>query len=135
MLHASSAEEAELSARGLRAVGLVELPAGYVVEPAGATEPLATVTVDALARLVEADAVTVLDVREPDEYEAAAIPGSRNLPYRLVRREGAGATDGKPVVTVCESGPRAALAASLLARAGVDARAVVDGGVADWPPS
>ena len=33
--------------------------------------------------------------------------------------------------TICESGQRATLAASLLARAGYDARAVVGGGVGD----
>jgi rhodanese-related sulfurtransferase len=32
---------------------------------------------------------------------------------------------------VCESGPRAAIAASLLKREGFDARAVAHGGVAD----
>jgi rhodanese-related sulfurtransferase len=35
-------------------------------------------------------------------------------------------------VTVCESGPRAAIAASLLAREGFDVRAVASGGVADF---
>ena len=34
-------------------------------------------------------------------------------------------------MTVCESGPRAAIAASLLAREGFDVRAVAEGGVAD----
>ena len=35
-------------------------------------------------------------------------------------------------MTVCESGARAAVAASALARNGVDARAVIDGGVAAY---
>jgi rhodanese-related sulfurtransferase len=37
----------------------------------------------------------------------------------------------QPVVTVCESGSRAALAASLLQREGFDVRPVADGGIAD----
>jgi rhodanese-related sulfurtransferase len=36
------------------------------------------------------------------------------------------------VVTICESGPRAALAASVLAAAGIDARPVLHGGISDW---
>ncbi len=35
-------------------------------------------------------------------------------------------------MTICESGPRAAIAASVLVAAGVDARPVLDGGIADW---
>jgi rhodanese-related sulfurtransferase len=35
-------------------------------------------------------------------------------------------------VTICESGPRAAIAASLLAAQGFDVRAVAHGGIDDW---
>jgi rhodanese-related sulfurtransferase len=35
-------------------------------------------------------------------------------------------------VTICESGARAAVAASVLAAAGVDARPVLHGGITDW---
>ena len=35
-------------------------------------------------------------------------------------------------MTICESGPRAAVAASVLQAAGLDARPVLDGGIADW---
>jgi rhodanese-related sulfurtransferase len=39
------------------------------------------------------------------------------------------------VVTICESGSRAAIAASVLAAAGVDARPVLHGGIPDWQVS
>lgn len=131
VLHAASDEEAARAARSLHAVGFVDEPHGYVVDPAGADEPLDTVTVAELERLVEDDAVTVVDVREQDERDAGFIPGSVNVPYRLLRRTGP-AAEGRPVVTVCESGPRAALAASLLARDGVEVRAVATGGMTEW---
>ncbi len=38
----------------------------------------------------------------------------------------------RPVVTICESGARAAIAASILRGRGYDARPVVDGGIIDW---
>ncbi|HEY6018184.1 MAG TPA: MBL fold metallo-hydrolase [Gaiellaceae bacterium] len=125
VLHASSDDEAERAARGLRAAGLVDQPAGYVVDPADATERLAPLTVGELERLLAEDAVTVLDVREADEYEAGHVPGALNVPYRTLR--GRADLGAKPVVTICESGPRAAVAASLLAREGVDARPVATG--------
>ena len=75
----------------------------------------------------------LVDVRETTERDAGYIPGSQSVPYRLLRRLGCGALDrSRPVVTVCESGPRAAIAASLLQREGFDVRAVADGGIADF---
>jgi rhodanese-related sulfurtransferase len=85
-----------------------------------------------LQRLIEADAVQVLDVREPHERDQGYIPGSRNIPYRLVREWAEDLEGGKPVVTICSTGPRAGVAASVLVAAGVDARPVLHGGVADW---
>ena len=71
----------------------------------------------------------LIDVRETGERDDGYIPGSRSIPYRLLRKAGAAALDAtKPVVTICESGPRAAIAASVLRGEGFDARPVVDGG-------
>ena len=68
-----------------------------------------------------------------DERDGGYIPGTRHVPYRLLRRcaEEVGAGD-QPIVTLCESGARAAIAASVLRAAGLDARPVVDGGIATW---
>jgi glyoxylase-like metal-dependent hydrolase (beta-lactamase superfamily II)/rhodanese-related sulfurtransferase len=130
VLHASSPEEAELAARRLRAVGFLELR-GYLADP-DATETIEPVEVDDLNDLRRRADVQILDVRELDERDGAFIPGSRHIPYRLLRAAGAAAADGKRVVTICESGPRAAIAASVLAAAGVDARPVLHGGTAEW---
>jgi rhodanese-related sulfurtransferase len=54
------------------------------------------------------------------------------IPYRLLRISPPPDLDpSRPVYTICASGARATLAASLLARQGFDARPVVGGGVAD----
>ena len=77
--------------------------------------------------------VELLDVREADERDESRIPGSRHLPYRTARAAAeAGLLNGRPLVTICESGPRAAVAASVLQAAGLNARPVLDGGIADW---
>jgi glyoxylase-like metal-dependent hydrolase (beta-lactamase superfamily II)/rhodanese-related sulfurtransferase len=130
VLHARTRAEAEEAARRLRSVGFLEL-AGYVTAPA-AEETLAPVEVAELARLVAADAVEVIDVRELHERDDGYIPGSRNIPYRLLRAYEDELGDGRPIVTICESGARAAVAASILQAAGLDARPVLHGGIPDW---
>jgi len=131
VIHASDREEAEAAARGLRAVGFLEL-AGYVTEGA-ATERLQPVELDELERLLDEGSVQVLDVREKSERDAGYIPGTLHVPYRLLRTAGTDGIDtSKPVVTICGSGTRASIAASVLTAAGVDARPVLHGGVDDW---
>jgi glyoxylase-like metal-dependent hydrolase (beta-lactamase superfamily II)/rhodanese-related sulfurtransferase len=129
VLHARSEADAREAARLLRAVGLFE-QLGYILD-AATTEATETVTVPELARLLAADATTqVLDVREPSEHEEARLEGAIELPFREVRIAPPAALDPKrPVYTVCASGPRATLAASLLARMGFDARPTLGGGV------
>jgi hydroxyacylglutathione hydrolase len=75
----------------------------------------------------------VLDVRERSEWDAGHIPGSTFTPWHDI----AGLPDGldadRPIAVVCASGQRAAVAASLIARAGADhVIHVVDGGVPRW---
>jgi hydroxyacylglutathione hydrolase len=125
---ASSREEAERAARGLRSVAFLELE-GYA--PAEGGERIEPVTLDELERLLEAGA-EVIDVREKDERDAGYIAGTRNIPYRLLALGGAPLPENGPVVTICESGGRAGIAASLLAARGADARPVSEGGVDAW---
>ena len=74
----------------------------------------------------------MIDVRERDERDGGYIAGSRNIPYRLLGLSGADVATDRPVVTICESGARAGVAASILAANGIDARPVLEGGVTAW---
>jgi hydroxyacylglutathione hydrolase len=131
LIHATSCEQAEDAARRLHAVGIIELR-GYVLD-VPETETLRAFSVDDLDRLLAEHAIEVIDVRELHERDDGFIPGSRNIPYRLVREYGDELKeDGRPVVTICESGARAAVAASVLAASGVDARPVLHGGIPEW---
>ncbi len=130
VIHATDEAEALHAARSLAAVAIFDL-AGW--EEGGGEESLRPVSIEELEQLLADDAVELLDVREADERDAGHIPGSRHLPYRTARAAAeAGLLDGKPVVTICESGPRAVIAASVLQSAGIDARPVLDGGTATW---
>jgi hydroxyacylglutathione hydrolase len=130
-LHASSRAEAEDAARGLSSVGLFNV-AGYFTR-ADASERSQVVEVRELERLLEEGTVQVLDVREKSERDGGYIPGTLHIPYRLLRACGGDGLDPeRPVVTICESGARAGVAASVLAAAGLDARPVLHGGINDW---
>jgi glyoxylase-like metal-dependent hydrolase (beta-lactamase superfamily II)/rhodanese-related sulfurtransferase len=130
-IHAASVAEAERAAEGLRAVALLQL-AGFVLDPP-ADERVEPMEVDELQALLEREEVEVLDVREKDERDDGYIPGTRHVPYRLLRAMGSGVNGDKPIVTICSTGSRAAIAASVLAAAGVEARPVLHGGVSTWP--
>jgi len=120
--------EAGSAIRGLRSIGVFDI-SGYVL--GGGSERLELVEVEELDELLAAG-VELIDVREKDERDAGYIPGSRNIPYRLVTLSAADLPRDRPLVTICESGPRAAIAASMLAAQGFDARPVAHGGIDDW---
>jgi len=130
VIHAATPVQAELAAARLYAVGFLDL-AGRLDDPEtpARTEP---VELDELEQLVREDAVVLVDVREKNERDDGYIAGSLNVPYRLLRELGADLVDGRPVVTICESGARAGIAASVLAAQGIDARPVLHGGIQSW---
>ena len=127
-VQAASTAEAERAIRGLRSVGFLELE-GYLL--GGGSEQMEAVGMDELEALL-ADGAELIDVRERDERDGGYIADSRNLPYRLLAVAGADVPTDRPVVTICETGSRAGIAASILAAQGIDARPLLDGGVSAW---
>ena len=79
------------------------------------------------------DELQLLDVRELAEFEESHVEGSLHTPYHdLGRTLPEGLDEHRPVAVMCNSGPRAAVAASLLKRQGFDdVIHVVEGGVSD----
>ena len=97
-----------------------------------ADERTAFVELEELDALLAKGEVTVLDVREKDERDEGYIAGSRHIPYRLVPAWTDDLRGEQPLVTICTTGSRAAIAASVLAADGIDARPVLHGGVQDY---
>ena len=128
VVQAASAPEAQRAIRGLRTVGFLDLQ-GYVL--GAGPERIEPVDIDELDALLEQGA-ELIDVRERDERDSGYIAGSRNIPYRLLPMCGAEVPTDRPVVTICESGARAGIAASILAARGVAARPVLEGGMTAW---
>lgn len=73
----------------------------------------------------------VLDVRSDAEWRAGHIAGATHLMLGDLPRRIAEVPD-QPVVTVCGSGYRSSIAASLLARGGVKDVSSMDGGMGAW---
>ncbi len=129
VVHAASLDEAERAVRGLRSVGFLEL-AGVLVDPvAGSTAILAPVQLEDVEALLADGSAELVDVREESEREESPLPGSRHVPYRLAGELGDGLPSDRTLITVCESGARAAVAASVLSAHGLDARPLVHAGV------
>ena len=125
---AETHDEAQRAIRGLHAVAFFDI-AGFVL--GGGDERTDAVTVAELDALIAAGA-EVIDVREEDDVAAGTIPGSHNVPYRLTATCCADLPLDRTVVTICDTGPRAVIAASILRAHGFDARPVADGGMLDW---
>lgn len=74
---------------------------------------------------------TVIDVREPEEYAEAHVPGVVSVPLsQLAARSGELDRD-RQVLVVCASGNRSKVGAEVLIRAGFDAVSV-RGGTRAW---
>jgi phage shock protein E len=63
----------------------------------------------------------ILDVRTPSEYKQGHINDSKNIPVNEIRSKVETIKKwNKPVITVCRSGSRSAVAKSVLSAAGVE---------------
>ena len=93
--------------------------------------PVRGETIDpvAAARAFRAGELSLLDVRDPSEWQSFAIPGSQQ--HALWQLADYGAPSAAPVAVVCASGARAAIAASIVRARLPQPVLRVDGGVAD----
>lgn len=113
---------------GRRAEGFASFDDAF----ADAGVPLASFRTLVPPQLAEERAsLTVLDVREEQEYVAGHVPGAVWIPLgELARR--VGEVPAGPVAAICASGFRSSSAASILERAGRGALANVWGGTTAW---
>ena len=88
---------------------------------------------DPLVHHVNLDALpshaVLVDVRLPEEFQRAHLPGAVNLPLRSLRRRLDAIDQNRPLAVYCDTGRRSASATFLLRERGFDAH-LVRGGVA-----
>jgi rhodanese-related sulfurtransferase len=84
--------------------------------------------------MIETQGAQVLDVREPQEFAAGHVPGSRLIPLgSLAARVGElAAFKALPLVVICHGGKRSATACAALARLGFADTYNVAGGILAW---
>ncbi len=86
---------------------------------------------DLVAARANGTAVPLIDVRQPDEYDAGHVPGARSIPLgEVVARAGEVPTEG-PVYVICQSGGRSQRAADYYQSLGIDIYNVA-GGTKAW---
>ncbi len=89
---------------------------------------------DLKAKLDAGEALTVIDVREPDEVDNGIVPGAKTIPRGFVelKIEGLVPDRAAPVAIYCAGGTRSALAALSLQELGYADVVSVAGGVGAW---
>jgi glyoxylase-like metal-dependent hydrolase (beta-lactamase superfamily II)/rhodanese-related sulfurtransferase len=97
------------------------------------TRAYPTAAVDDLCQAYLAGAsLRVLDVRQQGEWDSGHIPGSLHIHLGDLLGQLAELPRDREIWTACASGYRAAIAASLLDRAGVPVRLLGQGGIPEW---
>ncbi|MFC3961553.1 MBL fold metallo-hydrolase [Nocardia jiangsuensis] len=101
-------------------------------ELADLVRPAPRVDAAELDRLLTADAVTLLDIRNPAEREDGVIGGAIPIPLAQLRSRLDELPADRPVVVYCAGGWRSSVAASLLRASGFEDVSDLRGGYAAW---
>ena len=85
-------------------------------------------------RLDDGDDMTLVDVREPDEWARGHLPGAVHVPRGVLERDAEAAfpDPDAPLVLYCGGGYRSALAARALGQMGYSNVSSMDGGWRAW---
>ncbi len=78
------------------------------------------------------DAVTLLDVRNDNEWASGHIAGARHVPLGRLSEALDSIPRTRPIVVQCHAGSRSSIGASLLRARGVDRVANLIGGISEW---
>ncbi len=89
-------------------------------------------SVELKQRLDRGDALTLVDVREPNEYQINRIPGTVLIPLGEIPRRYAELDKNAEIVVHCKMGGRSAKAADFLRSVGFTRVLNLKGGILDW---
>ena len=83
------------------------------------------------AKGLQQEGATLVDIREPGEFAAQSIPGSRNVPLSTIANAKL-EMQGKKVIFLCRSGARTTANAAALSRLAGPGAQVMQGGLMGW---
>ena len=89
-------------------------------------------SVELKQRLDRGDKLTLIDVREPNEYQICRIPGTSLIPLGEIPRRYAELNKDEEIVVHCKMGGRSAKAADFLRQNGFNRVLNLKGGILDW---
>jgi hydroxyacylglutathione hydrolase len=95
-------------------------------------QTIPTLTLADVAAQLRTDHVTVIDVRGEGEWQSGHVPGSLNLPVGSLEERMGEIPRDRPFIVHCQTGARAAIAASLLRARGFTEVRLFPGGFAEW---
>ena len=131
-------EDAEVATTYLRRLGYDDV-VGYLCPGIAGwrnkgrlTEAFGVLTAPDLKDALGRSGITLLDVREEDEYASGHIPGAINVYVGQVAGVARRIQGGKPVVVTCSWGGRSSLATSILRRNGIKEVFNLLGGMQAW---
>ncbi len=126
---------------GLKIQDLAELELAYAPPYGSARDPVnhagfvAENIINGFSRVVTPDEIPadsfLIDVREPEEFEAGAIPGATNIPLGSLRENYVKIPKEKSVIVHCKVGVRGYIAERILRQKGFDVRNL-SGGYLVW---
>jgi rhodanese-related sulfurtransferase len=95
-------------------------------------EPFTRIDVNEAKQLIDGGNVQVVDSREPHEHHDGHVPGSLNIPHMATLSRAAELAKDRPILFICKSGQRSAVAAEFAASLGLDDLYNVEGGHDAW---
>ena len=95
-------------------------------------EPFTRISVQEAKEMIEDGDVQVIDSREPWEHAEGHVPGSINIPHMATLPRNKELATDKPIIFICKSGQRSAVAAEFAATAGLTELFNVEGGHTAW---
>ena len=95
-------------------------------------EPFKRISVHEAKELMDRDNVQVIDSRELHEHADGHVPGSINIPHMATLVRAADLAKDRPILFICKSGQRSAVAAEFAAALGLTDLYNVEGGHDEW---
>ena len=91
------------------------------------------ISVDELkSKLDRSEKITLIDVREPDEYEICHLENAKLIPLRQLPNHLGELNPAELTVLYCHHGPRSAQAVSWLRKNGFNQAVNLCGGIDEW---
>jgi rhodanese-related sulfurtransferase len=95
-------------------------------------EPFTRISVEEAREMIDNGDVQVIDSREPYEHHEGHVAGSLNIPHMATLPRNADLSREKPILFICKSGQRSAVAAEFAATVGLTDLYNVEGGMIAW---